>query len=66
MSAPLDPTAIRLCCPKCGREKFVERESTDPAEAEVAILPCPDCGGSDIDCERFFGADGHELEARKA
>ncbi len=34
---------ILLKCPACGKSKTVERDDTDPEDAEAVVFSCPAC-----------------------
>lgn len=38
---------VLLKCPQCKRQKFTERQKTDPPHAKLIELRCPDCWTSD-------------------
>jgi Zn finger protein HypA/HybF involved in hydrogenase expression len=52
---------VLLKCPKCKREKLVDKQPTDPAKTHEVQLLCPDCNRGDFAMQRFFDRDGNEL-----
>lgn len=57
-------TPITLRCPRCRRKKPYER-SVDPrvpATVSVITIICPKCDNGDFHEERWFDANGVELE----
>lgn len=53
---------IRICCPKCKREKSAHRDATDPTGAFTVEFECPACRPDGFDgSPRYFDAQGHEI-----
>ncbi len=56
--------AITLRCPRCRRKKPYERSVDPRVPAAVAVITiiCPKCDDGDFHEERWFDANGVELE----
>lgn len=52
---------ITLRCPKCGNQKLVPRDKTDPPETALVVLQCDRCNEGDFDSPLYYAADGRQL-----
>jgi len=52
---------IKLKCPKCKREKLVDREPFDPSAAVIMELECYDCGQGGFDDPVYIDKDGKQI-----
>ena len=48
---------ITLRCPRCGKEKLVDRSTTDPPGTVVIETDCPPCGGGIT----YYDKDGNSI-----
>lgn len=58
---PIDETTITLRCPKCAREKVVDRLPHDYLGAVRMENECPECWGGDFVETKYFDSAGVHL-----
>lgn len=52
--------AVKLHCPKCGKDQQAAIDDTDPKGTATIHIECPDCN-RDRDSPRYFDKNGIEL-----
>jgi hypothetical protein len=53
---------LRLRCPKCPRKGEAARDETDPPNAVLAYIVCPDCDDGDRHSPEYWDANNHWVD----
>lgn len=52
---------VKLQCPKCGKQRMVERDNSDPPATAMVKALCPECVGDDFSEVTYYDRDGEQI-----
>lgn len=56
------PGKIRIYCHTCKRWKCIDKDSSDPPNAAIIDVTCPDCNPSDRTLVDYFDEEGRQID----